>query len=195
MKRFSRKTGVRGYKKLVVIVSEGTKTEPEYFNGLKRKDLIRSDFNIIIHSGKHSAPNHLIKLAKQEEQHRGIRKNDSLWILCDKSDWSPEQIDELRRWEKDKDNRNLGLSAPCFEQWVLWHYIDRDCGNTCHDCTQQVKAQQTDARVAVKGIDEQIIEPQRISQAIRRARIREVRAAKAFSDVFKIVEFLLRQDI
>ena len=133
---------------LVVIVSEGTKTEPEYFNGLKRKGLIRGSFNIIVHSGKHSAPKHLIKLARQKERDIGLRKSDSLWILCDKSDWSSEQIAELRRWEKGKDNRNLGLSAPCFEQWILWHYIDRDCGDTCRDCEQQVKAQHQNPGIA-----------------------------------------------
>ncbi len=115
-----------------LVVTEGTVTEPVYFE-LLRTDLQLAAVRIRIEPGKHSDPRHVIETAAGEvkEQARRARKGllgntepakfDHVWAVIDtdvavrNGFWN--EVETLARTRKVK----LAHSTPCFEYWLLLH--------------------------------------------------------------------------
>ena len=103
-------------------------TEPEYLRGLQRA--CRNPRVTIKVAEEHGAPMTLVRTAKQHKQDAGKRAArekdenlayDSVWCVFD--------MDEHHRvgeaMEMARDNRiELAISNPCFELWLLLHFID-----------------------------------------------------------------------
>lgn len=84
-KRFgNRPMSGRFYKTRFFIVAEGSQTERDYLT------ILRCLFNIVIMMpppDTHSAPNHLLKKAKDLYKYKEIGRSDEFWIILDKDDW------------------------------------------------------------------------------------------------------------
>jgi hypothetical protein len=116
-----------------LIVTEGTVTEPVYFD-LFRRDLGLLAVRIKIQPGDHSDPRHVIRTAEREakEQLRKARKGvlginepakfDHVWAVVDTDVavrnhiWN--DVKQLAAARKVK----LAHSTPCFEFWLLLHF-------------------------------------------------------------------------
>ncbi|MGI6333239.1 MAG: RloB family protein [Saccharofermentanales bacterium] len=110
---------------------EGNVTEPDYFNQLKIL-YPKSIIDITCLKKQKSAPQHLIKYTLKAQS--DFRKGDELWIILDVDEWTQEQFFELEEWKKQKTNRHVAVSKPCFEIWLVFHDRDpNDCSkNACH---------------------------------------------------------------
>ncbi len=115
-----------------LIVTEGTVTEPVYFD-LLRHDLHLSVVRIKVQPGDASDPRHVIRTAEREakEQKRKARKGllginepakfDHVWAVVDTDVavrnriWN--DVKQLAAAKKVK----LAHSTPCFEFWLLLH--------------------------------------------------------------------------
>ncbi|HEY0075042.1 MAG TPA: RloB family protein [Abditibacteriaceae bacterium] len=116
-----------------LIVTEGTVTEPIYFD-LLRSELQLPTVRIHIEPGRYSDPRHVIRTAadKIKEHSRRAKKGslgnaepakfDHVWAVIDtdvavrQGFWN--EVDQLAQAKKV----NLAHSSPCFEFWLLLHF-------------------------------------------------------------------------
>ena len=113
---------------LIVIASEGQKTEPKYFNDLISNEYYpNSRIHIVVleRTETASSPSHVIKLLDKFKKEYRLNKNDQLWMLIDRDaqSWTQQTINEIARLCTQK-NYFLALSNPNFEIWLLLHITD-----------------------------------------------------------------------
>ncbi|WP_038150065.1 RloB family protein [Vibrio litoralis] len=107
----------------ILIVSEGSKTEPNYFNEIKNLYEI-SSLNIIIDGDCGSSPicvvNHAKALAKKEEKLGS--PFDKVFCVIDKDNHTCyfEALDKIKAQKGDV--FKSVQSIPCFEYWLLLHF-------------------------------------------------------------------------
>lgn len=106
-----------------LIVCEGKKTEPNYFNGLKRKinEKYGSKVDVLIPNidVKGTGMN-TISLVKytQKKVNQANKVYGQVWVVFDKDDYKDEQFDSAI----DNCNYNVAWSNPNFELWLLAHF-------------------------------------------------------------------------
>ncbi len=124
--------------KIYVIAAEGDKTEYFYFQKLIQqyslqlnKRNIKLKYLDRIHSGD-SAPAAVYAQLKQcyDElvKKYDIQEYDELWMIIDTDDYNNRkiQIQQLTKLCHDNKNFKMGLSNPCFELWLILHFVDVD---------------------------------------------------------------------
>jgi len=114
----------------VLIVSEGTETEPNYLHALKEHfKLNKAAIEIVPSSG--SAPQTVVKYAKDAIREACRRGNPYAKVYCviDK-DLHPKYsnaVQAIRDFDPETDEHCGTIlcaipSVPCFEYWILMHY-------------------------------------------------------------------------
>jgi hypothetical protein len=109
-------------KERILILCEGEKTEPNYFNGIKaaHKHSLTAT-RIVVHNTKKNTAKELVAEAISMRR-AGIREMnpyDEIWVVVDRDGYSkhPESIDRAR-----STNIKIAFSSPCFEYWYLLHF-------------------------------------------------------------------------
>ena len=107
--------------KLFVIICEGERREPDYFEFF---DQITSKIKIlpIPSSEGKSSPKHLHENAKNAVNKFDINDDDELWFVLDIDSWEINQIHDLKKECDDIKYWNIALSNPCFEVWLYYHF-------------------------------------------------------------------------
>lgn len=114
----------------ILIACEGSKTEPGYFESIRR-ELRLSTLNIILlpHRGR-TDPRSIIDLAieNRQEMKRDKRwtKGDQAWAVFDGDEHIEQNYDN---WQSAINRANsqeihLAITNPCFEFWYLIHFRD-----------------------------------------------------------------------
>ncbi|HHW7506665.1 TPA: RloB family protein [Mannheimia haemolytica] len=105
--------------KSVLIVCEGEKTEPLYFESLKKVEgLTSADIKVVY--GKHSTPIDVIKKAiYEQEKQKQYLPFDKVYCVID-GDVS-ENLNETKELAKEN-NIQLIISYPCIEYWYICHF-------------------------------------------------------------------------
>ena len=113
--------------RLIIIATEGRKTEPIYFQALKDEysssgvhvEIIDRETNS---SNPVSVMEALDNFAKEYE----IAHNDELWMVIDRDyqSWGEKEISFVAQQCHRKKGYHLGLSNPAFEMWLLLHVRD-----------------------------------------------------------------------
>jgi hypothetical protein len=110
--------------KRILILCEGGKTEPNYFNGLKR-DKSRSNrlsaLRIEVYDSKKNTGKELVAEAKYLKKDAIREKNpyDDIWVVIDKDGYTkhPQAFDQARA-----NAINISFSSISFEFWFLLHH-------------------------------------------------------------------------
>ncbi|MEV0897567.1 RloB family protein [Actinoplanes sp. NPDC049802] len=172
-KPLKRVTGKRPELRTVVVFCEGTKSEPDYVNGIKRLPHVAANtaLNLEIHPDQ-GAPITLVRMAVERKKDPEV---DECWCLFD-VEW-PQNHPSLRAaitLAKAHDIR-LAISNPCFEIWLILHHQD----HTRFENTDVVEraSRALDGRRG-KGIDVGVYMPLR-KEAARRAALLEKRHLSA----------------
>ena len=167
-RKFNRSTGERPYRKLFVIATEGTKTEPQYFALFKNR---QSFVKVVCIKGKpHSAPHRVLGRLKDRLKREDLLPSDEAWLVVDKDAWTNEQLAQLHAWSQEADNYGFALSNPKFEYWLLLHF-ERGTGiESPRKCSDRLKRHLPNYD---KGIDGRKFTPDRIKEAIDRAKARD----------------------
>ena len=106
-----------------LIVCEGKQTEPNYFNGLKKKinknygskvDVLIPNIEI---KGTGENTTALVKYTDKFVNYSNKRYGQ-VWVVFDKDDYNDEQFDSAI----DNCNYNVAWSNPNFELWLLVHF-------------------------------------------------------------------------
>jgi len=106
-----------------LIVCEGKKTEPNYFNGLKRKinEKYGNKVDVLIPNidvkGTGMNTTSLVKYTQKMVNHAN-KVYGQVWVVFDKDDYNNEQFDSAI----DNCNYNVAWSNPNFELWLLAHF-------------------------------------------------------------------------
>ena len=141
----------------LLIVCEGTKTEPEYFRQLINKYKL-STVNIELKSSDKSDPKSIVKFAKKLDSQlkRQGDKYDRIYCVFDR-DNHPNFEDALAEIKSAKFYG--ALSWPCFEYWILLHFhFTRKPFNisgtksACDQCISELKTYLPNYNKDIKGI-------------------------------------------
>ncbi len=186
---------------VVLIVCEGAKTEPFYFSSLKN-ELRLSSANIRI-CGKEcgSSPLSVVNYAISEFEKSGDYNRVYCVFDKDRHGTYSEALEKVRRTKLRGGAQIIAItSVPCFEYWLLLHFIDmaRPYGasaslSPCEELLRDLKAyiSQYEKGFDVFGITYPLIE-----QAIRRAEMRDQICLTNDTDnpstkIYQLVTYLL----
>lgn len=133
---YKRQAGKRSTRKSILIVCEGTETEPAYFNEFKRK-LNLPLVEIVIKGtgeGHRGVVKHALQLKREREQAykspKRSRKSltkvpfDEVWCVfdCEAPQYKHKFYQAIK--EAEKNGFQLAVSNPAFEYWYLLHFKD-----------------------------------------------------------------------
>lgn len=118
-RRLQRPLGKRRYRKLFIIATEGSKTEPQYFTKFNNTETTVQVKCLKFRND--SSPAGVLKRAKSYVKGR-LEKTDELWLVVDKDQWTDQQLNTLFKWTSTSSNYNLAVSNPMFEYWLLLHF-------------------------------------------------------------------------
>lgn len=106
----------------VLIVCEGEKTEPDYFNEIRKRFRLQRSLITVISAGE---PASIVKVADRMERDAEREGNpiDSVWLVFD-DDGRP-QIADILKQQSSRKKRSVAFSNPCFEIWCLLHFEER----------------------------------------------------------------------
>lgn len=124
-------------KKTYLICTEGTKTEPEYFQMLN--SLFHSvNIKCPTHKVSKNHPSAVLELMKREMEKYKFQDSDQAWIVMDKNDWSEKQLNEPYEWSTESENFGFAVSNPNFEYWLLLHFEDAKDIDTDIDSVKKI---------------------------------------------------------
>lgn len=130
MKRYgnySRREGVRN-SRLIIIAAEGECTETIYFKAL-RDYAQNSRVHIVLlereEKQKHnSSPEFVFAQLSRYKSENPIEYDDELWLVIDRDKWSLKSLKIVAQNCAQDSVCHLALSNPCFELWLLLHFVD-----------------------------------------------------------------------
>ena len=140
--------------KYIVIATEGSETEPRYFEDLALDELCRNPrVHVEVITREHgdetsSAPNHVLDQLIEYEQIHDLVEGDELWIVFDRDTWKQSMLSEVARLVMQK-GYFLADSNPAFELWLLFHHRSLD-DYTCEELTELEENRKTGTRTRLE---------------------------------------------
>ncbi len=190
-RKFKRSPGKLSYRKMFVLVTEGSKTESHYF-------AIFNGYNLVVHikflkEKGDSAPPQVLARMRNYLDTEDLRSSDEAWLVVDKDQWTDGQLSQLHDWAQESDNYGFALSNPKFEFWLLLHFENGKGVSNSRTCSQRLKRH-------IPGYDKDInarkISEDMIKKAIERAKKRDMPACHDWprgtgTTVYRLVENIL----
>ena len=142
-RRPARRVPYKEPKPVILVVTEGKVTEPEYLNGFARATK-NPRVRIEVRGGV-GVPKTIVEFAKDrkieaEEQARGAKDDnlryDKVWCVFD-FDEHPN-IPDAKQMARDN-GMELAMSNPCFELWLWLHFADQPGMQDRHDLQSMMK--------------------------------------------------------
>lgn len=111
----TRRIDVRRQRETLLVVTNGERTESDYFDGLRREPWVAVTLRTKFQAG---APNEVVARARQICQGD---EYDKVWVVCD-----VDQYDVSTAIQQAADGAvGLALSVPSFEVWLILHLSDK----------------------------------------------------------------------
>lgn len=122
-----RKSGFRNQRKLVLIVCEGARTEPSYFEGFP---LHKSVYEV------HGAGANTLSVIKEAIKRRDNGQFDEVWCVFDRDSFPVKRVQSAFTLAH-QENIKIAFSNESFELWYLLHYQYLDTAITrANYCTK-----------------------------------------------------------
>ena len=206
--RFKGKKSPKKLNKLIVVVTEGEKTEPNYFRDLKELDSIVPNCNVKIHKCKKGgSAKELLEKMEYAITKEELESDDQAWIVVDndeKDKYQKSEIDQLLAWRmENKDIYRLAVSNPNFEFWLLLHF---DCDHAVrggNDCENRLQVQlrnklKNDNFVYNKWFPTKFINDENVWKAVDFAKNRDKTSIDKWplercTRVYKLIEVILKR--
>lgn len=124
----ARRPPSRPPRRRLLVVCEGTRTEPEYIRGFERH--VRNAAVVIEIPREQGDPRRVVEIAKSKKAQADAdaRKNkddflrfDEVWCVFDRDEWS--RFSDACAMARDN-GFELAVSNPCVELWLLLHLRD-----------------------------------------------------------------------
>jgi RloB-like protein len=195
----ARRKGKRPRYPRVLIVCEGAKTEPIYFDDIRRQNRVPTAHIRVIHADG-TQPRQVVDFA--ENTFLETRESDVVYAVFDRDDHATyadaikraAALDGKLRSDERKPVRFIAIpSVPCFELWLLLHFTDIQA---FHHRTKIISFLSTRISGYEKGMENiyAMLEPS-LPQAIERAQRLVVRygpipGTDPYTRVHEVVELL-----
>ena len=168
MLKLKRSSGNRFYKRLFLRSVEGSETEVEYFKRFNSRYVHVE----CLHERNKTSPKQVLVRLKSALAKRQMRDGDQAWVVIDRDDWKPEDIESVCSWVRsDGDNamvkKGLAISNPKFEFWLLLHFSDGSGNETARACVEALKDHLPNYDKHLSPTD---ITNEGVAQAVQRAR-------------------------
>lgn len=133
----ARKTGKRTAVSVLIIVCEGTKTEPLYFNRFRQRN---SGLKIETLNSGNTDPLGLVQFALRVVKKYDLDKGkDQVWCVFDVDKHSNEVLAKAKKLAAGK--VHIALSNPSFELWYLLHYQYSDSAQSTSGLISSLETQ------------------------------------------------------
>lgn len=109
---------------LIIIATEGEKTEPLYFN-MECFQHKHVQIRIVSTEDGVSSPRDVLDRLHKEATEYQFGEGDQFWLVIDKDRWTDDTLREVISMCEDE-NYQVALSNPCFELWLLLHFKKAD---------------------------------------------------------------------
>jgi len=191
-----REVGLREPQSILVIVSEGEKTERKYFSNYRKRGC---GLKIETPNTSKTDPIGLVEFAQRQIKNYELEpdKDDEVWCVFD-VDENEENITEAVD-KAEANNIKIALSNPCFEIWFLLHFELRQTKLSCDDTINNLKKHLPDYSKN-EDVFYEIVDNRKnaISHAKKLNEIHQKRNNELYSpesnpstQVFKLVEYIL----
>lgn len=114
--------------RLIVIATEGKDTERIYFKALAKE---YTNPRVHVHilercedEQNNSSPEHVLKQLNDYKGQYELESDDELWLVIDKDHWTEAMLSHVATACAQDDYMHVALSNPCFELWLLLHFVD-----------------------------------------------------------------------
>jgi len=186
---FKRPRGQRRYKRMFILSTEGTVTEPQYFSMFNNDTTV---LHVKVLKNKGSSPIKVLKELEIYLKENELRPGDEAWLVVDRDKWTEIQLNILHNWSIKKDQYGLAVSNPKFEYWLLLHFEDGNGIRSSRDCSDKLKRRLPNYD---KGIQPEKLHSH-INDAIRRAESRDIPACTDWphntgTTVYRLVKALI----
>jgi len=193
-----RKDRIRAQRRTVLIVCEGSKTEPNYFEDLTKHLGIAARVEV---SGKKcgSDPKSVLRYAKKLKNDKNMPNYDHVWCVIDVERYGKRtgEITTVLN-EARVASIKMAISNPCFEVWVLFHF--EEYGKPFDKCKDVIREVETHVTKYTKGgniYDNYLSERTQIAienaKTIKNRNISTVRIDRnPYTEVYLIVENLMK---
>lgn len=127
-----RKSRYRDPYTLYVVASEGTETEPIYFNYLQKYVSQHKELNRLVkieplsRKSKNDTASdaaHILELLDDFKKQYSLKDDDELWLLIDRDRQPKANVAQVAQKCQQK-GYEFCLSTPCIELWLLLHLKD-----------------------------------------------------------------------
>jgi len=194
-RRLNRVSGIRETRPIFLIATEGRRTEPNYLNLKLFKPPETSVITRLLPTRSSSSPIAVLKRMQKYVRDCELREKDELWLVIDKNQWRVEDLDALFDWTKLDDNRNLAVSNPKFEYWLLLHFEDGTGVRNPSECSDRLKHHCPN--FSKNSIPVRRITKEKVQDAIRRARLKDSPPCEKWpvvygTTVYRMVERIVR---
>lgn len=130
----NRKVGHWRDTRLIIIATEGSHTEKQYFSSLFYDHRVQVRVLPTGGDGK-SSPEYVLGRLSDYKQEYQIGDNDELWLVADVDRWGHKKLKGVAQSARQL-GINLAISNPCFEVWLLCHHQECDenivrCDEVC----------------------------------------------------------------
>jgi len=122
--------------RLLIIATEGRLTEKQYFAQFHNR---RVQVKVIpTGEDNKSSPEYVLERLKNFRKEYELEENDELWLMIDVDRWKNKKLSSVTK-EAKASGFQLAVSNPCFETWLLCHYIVPTIRtNYCKTITKQL---------------------------------------------------------
>ena len=134
--RYTRRVGQRRYRRIFVISTEGTNTEPQYFRMFNGEN---ATVHVRMIKNRGSAPGVVLAEMKRYLHDADLRADDFAWLVVDRDRWTEEQLRVLHEWAQTDDRFGLAVSNPMFEYWLLLHFEDGKGVGSSRECIARLR--------------------------------------------------------
>ncbi|MEV6735652.1 RloB family protein [Streptomyces sp. NPDC051104] len=137
--KISKSRNKRTENRRILIVAEGVKTEPQYFESLAAHLNAQAVQVVSVKPvGIGRDPLRVVQEAESRrlKEMRDGDPYDSVWCVVDVDEHAT--LPQACRLAA-KSNLGLAVSNPCFEVWLVWHFEERTAWSTASDLSERLK--------------------------------------------------------
>lgn len=205
--RATRMPGGRSIKRTVLIVGEGRQTEPNYFREFRLESTVSERFSVTVKKGHGSSPEAVVAeaLCYKEQAENRREYYDEVWCVLDVEGPGKRESLERAAIEAQRNGITLCLSNPCFEVWLLAHFVrESRAHNGCDSvigrlhghwrqlCGQDYRKNDKQVYARISALTESAIDNARLVRETDHRDIASTTDANSSTEVYRLVSYLLR---
>lgn len=141
MKRrsFRRVSEIRNYRPVFIIATEGRKTEPDYFRMGIFRSRERPVCVRVLGSRTSSSPQAVLGRMRSYLKSYKRQEGDEAWLVVDRDQWKVKDLEALYAWSQSDTDKNVAVSDPQFEYWLLLHFENGNNINGKNACLSRLR--------------------------------------------------------